>query len=135
MPVACRFASAVARRRAWRVRRCSVAGGEEQDCDADGDDGGPDPLMNPRTVAVEAPPPEQAHDDEYAAVCSVGAPERGVLEGGDDAVGDQDDGAGEAVGPGRVVAKPAPHEVTAADLGKTGGNEQADCAYGSHARD
>jgi arsenite methyltransferase len=116
------------------VKPSGVPGSEEDDRDAERDDGSAEPVVGVRAVTVDAPAPEQAHHHEDPAVGGVDAPEIGAgLQRRDDAVANQDDGAGQADRPGGTLPEPAPDQVAAANLGQASGDEQADTAHDVHA--
>jgi hypothetical protein len=87
-------------------------------------------------LAVDAPAPQQGGDDEYSAVGGVDAAKVvAFLQGWDDAVGDQDDRAQNADDDRGSFPEPASDQVTAADLGQSGGDEQRDSTSDCHAAD
>lgn len=73
-------------------------------------------VVSIRSGSVETPAPEQREYNEHRAIGRIDAAKVSGLEGGDDAVQDQDGSSGEGVSPGTTLPKREPNEVSTADF-------------------
>src|SRR5262249_46988101 len=100
----------------------------EHDSDAGQDDRRSDEVKAIRHPAIDTPAPQNGENDKNAPIGCVNASKLAFrLESRDDAIEEEQYPAGKPTLPGTPDAQPWPNQPTAANLSKSGKDEEHNC--------